>query len=338
MIDYILRRLGLSVFVFVGVLIATFVVSHIIPADPTVLFTGLRSSPEERARVRADLGLDDPIVTQFVRYTTRLFQGDLGISFRSKRPIVDDLKVFLPATLELVIPAILLSILVGVPIGIYGAAGRGSMFDLFTRIITIAGVSLPAFWLGLLLQLCFGVWLGWLPLTGRISRETMINNPIEVATGFYLIDALIYSNWQAWWDALQHMLLPVFVLATYPIALVSRMMRTSMIETLVERYVTTARSFGFREQVILFRFALKNAMIPTLAVLGLVFASSVTGSVLIEVVFQWPGLGKYLTDAIISVDFPVIMAVTLIATVGYIAINLAVDLIQAALDPRIRLN
>ncbi|MGB0385592.1 MAG: ABC transporter permease [Ardenticatenaceae bacterium] len=336
--EYFLRRLGLGVFVLVGVLVITFVVSRMIPADPTVLFAGPRSSPEVRARIRAELGLDDPIPVQFVRYTTGVLQGDLGMSFRSKRPIIEDLKVFLPATLELVIPTILLSIVIGVPLGIYGAAGRGGKFDQFGRLITVAGVSMPAFWLGLLLQLCFGLWLEWLPLSGRISREITISNPIETITGFYLIDAAVGSNWEAWWDALRHMILPVFVLATYPIALVSRMTRTSMIEVLSEQYVTAARAAGVSKNMILFRLALKNALIPTLTVLGLVFAFSITGSVLIEVVFQWPGLGKYITDAIISVDFPVIMAVTLIVAIIYIVINLVVDLAQASLDPRIRLD
>jgi peptide/nickel transport system permease protein len=302
------------------------------------LYAGPRANPEVRAQIRADLGLDDPIPLQFGRYVSDMAQGDLGISFRTKRPIIEDLKVFLPATLELVIPAIMLAVIVGIPMGIYSAAKRGGWFDQGGRVGTIAGVSLPAFWLALIFQLIFASWLGWLPLGGRISREIVILNPIETITGFYLIDAAVTGNWVAWWDALKHLILPVLVLATYPIALVSRMTRTSTIEALSQEYVMAARAAGLPERIVLFKLTLKNALIPTLTILGLVFAFSITGAVLIEVVFQWPGLGKYITDAIISVDFPVVMAVTLVVTIFYIVINLAVDLAQAGIDPRIRLG
>ena len=336
--EYLLRRLGLSILVLLGVLVITFAISRMLPADPTVLIAGPRANQETRARIREELRLDDPIPVQFMAYAKQVLTGDLGTSFRSKRSILEDLKIFFPATLELVIPAILLAILIGIPVGIYGASGRGGLFDQVGRIVTVAGVSIPAFWLALIFQLVFALWLGWLPLNGRLSREVAIFSPIETYTGFYLIDAAITGNWVAWWDALKHMILPVAVLATYPIALVTRMTRTSMIEALGQEYVTAARAAGLPERTILFRLTLKNAIIPTLTVLGLVFAFSITGSVLIEVVFQWPGIGKYITDAIVSVDFPVIMAVTLVVTILYIVINLIVDLAQAGLDPRIRLK
>jgi len=336
--EYLLRRIGLSFLVLFGVLLITFVISRLLPADPTVLIAGPRANQQARAQIRQELRLDDPIPVQFIAYAGDVLTGDLGVSFRSKRPILDDLKIFLPATLELVIPAILLAVLIGIPVGIYGASGRGGVFDQVGRVTTVAGVSIPAFWLALILQLIFALWLGWLPLNGRLDREIAILSPIETHTGFYLIDAAITGNWVAWWNALKHMILPVAVLATYPIALVTRMTRTAMIEALGQEYVTAARAAGLPERLILFRLTLKNALIPTLTVLGLVFAFSITGSVLIEVVFQWPGLGKYITDAIVSVDFPVIMAVTLVVTLLYIAVNLAVDLAQAGLDPRIRLK
>ena len=336
--EYLLRRIGLSFLVLFGVLLITFVISRLLPADPTVLIAGPRANQAARARIRESLHLDDPIPVQFIVYAGDVLTGDLGVSFRSKRPILDDLKIFFPSTLELVIPAVLLAVLIGIPVGIYGASGRGGLFDQVGRVVTVAGVSVPAFWLALILQLIFAIWLGWLPLNGRLSREIAIFNPIEPRTGFYLIDAAVTGNWAAWWDALKHMILPVAVLATYPIALVTRMTRTAMIEALGQEFVTAARAAGLPERTILFRLALKNAIIPTLTVLGLVFAFSITGSVLIEVVFQWPGVGKYITDAIVSVDFPVIMAVTLVVTVLYIVVNLAVDLAQAGLDPRIRLE
>jgi peptide/nickel transport system permease protein len=319
--EYLLRRLGLSVFVLLGVLAVTFVVARMVPADPTVLYAGVRASPEVREQIREELGLNDPLPLQFVNYVGDMLTGDLGNSFRSKRPITEDLKTMLPATLELVIPAILLG-----------------KFDGFGRVVTIAGVSLPVFWLALLLQLLFALWLDWLPLGGRISREIAISNPIEHITGFYLIDAAVTANWEGWWDALMHMILPVVVLAMYPIALVMRMTRTSMLESLSQEYVTAARAAGLPERVVLYKYTLKNAFIPIMTMLGLVFAFSISGSVLIEVVFQWPGLGKYITDAIISVDFPVVMAVTLIVTIIYLIVNLVVDIAQSGIDPRITLK
>jgi peptide/nickel transport system permease protein len=336
--EYLLRRLGLSVFVLLGVLAVTFVVARMVPADPTVLYAGVRASPEVREQIREELGLNDPLPMQFVNYVGDMLTGDLGNSFRSKRPITEDLKTMLPATLELVIPAILLAALIGIPMGIRSAAHRGGKFDGFGRVVTIAGVSLPVFWLALLLQLLFALWLDWLPLGGRISREIAISNPIEHITGFYLIDAAVTANWEGWWDALMHMILPVVVLAMYPIALVMRMTRTSMLESLSQEYVTAARAAGLPERVVLYKYTLKNAFIPIMTMLGLVFAFSISGSVLIEVVFQWPGLGKYITDAIISVDFPVVMAVTLIVTIIYLIVNLVVDIAQSGIDPRITLK
>ena len=336
--QYFFRRLLLGILVFVGVLVMTFVISRLIPADPMILYAGPRADPEFREQMREKLGLDDPIPAQFARYAGDVLQGDLGFSFRTKRPIVEDLKIFLPATLELVITAILVAVLIGIPLGIYGAAHRGGKVDRVSQVVTVAGVSLPAFWLALLLQLGLALWLGWLPLGGRISRDIALNSPVETITGFYLVDTAVTGNWAAWWDTIRHMILPVLVLATYPIALVSRMTRTSMIESLSQEYVTAARAAGLPERVVLYRFCLKNAIIPTLTVLGLLFAFSITGSVLVEVVFQWPGLGKYITDAILAVDFPVIMAVTLVVTIIYIVVNLAVDLAQTWLDPRVRLE
>ena len=335
---YLLRRLGMGVFVIFGVLIITFFLSRVVPADPARLYVGARAKPEQLAAAREKLGLDDPLLVQFGNYISGIVQGDLGVSFRTKRPIIDDLKIFLPSTLELVIPSILLAVLIGIPVGVYGAAHQGDKADQITRVLTVGGVSIPVFWLALILQLIFVSWLGWLPLGGRLSREIIISTSIKPVTGFYLIDSILNSNWVAWKDALLHLILPVAVLATYPIALLSRMTRSSMIEALSQEYVTAARAAGLPQRTILYKLALKNAILPTLTMLGIVFAFSITGAILIEIVFQWPGLGKYLTDGILSSDFPVVLAVTLVVTFIYIVINLIVDMAQAILDPRIRLS
>ncbi|MGQ9597850.1 MAG: ABC transporter permease [Anaerolineae bacterium] len=336
--EYLLRRLGLGLFVLLGVLMVTFVVSRVVPGDPARLYLGPRASPEALEQVRERLGLDDPLPKQFVKYVASTLRGDLGYSFRTKRPIIEDLKIRLPATMELVILSTGLALLVGVPVGVLGASHRGKGFDQVSRILTIAGVSIPAFWWALLLQLVFFLWLGLLPLGGRVSQDIQLHHPIQTITGFYLIDAAVTGNWVAWRDAVLHILLPACVLATYPLSLAVRMTRASMVEVLSEVYVTAARAQGLSEREILFRLALKNAILPTLTIMGLVFAYSITGAVLVEIVFTWPGMGSYMTDAILNKDIYVLFAVTLVVTVIYIFVNLLVDFIQAALDPRIRLG
>ena len=335
---YILRRLLLAIVVLVGVMQLTFIISRVVPSDPAALYAGPRPNAQQIATIRVKLGLDQPLPAQFARSVGSILQGDLGQSFKTRRPILDDLRAFLPATLELVIAATLLAIVVGIPVGVISAASRGRAFDVFSRLFSVGGVSIPSFWLALILQLVFFSALNWLPLGGRLDNKTALLNPIKTVTGFYTIDAPITGNWSAWVDALRHLILPTVVLATYPVGLTIRMIRAAMIEVLAEPYITAARAAGLPTRAILFRFALKNAIVPTLTVLGLSFAYSITGAFLVETVFLWPGVGKYVTDAVLNVDFPVVMAVTLVVTVIYIAINLLTDLLQAMIDPRVKLG
>ena len=336
--EYLLRRLALAVFVLLGVLLLTFMVSRVLPGDPARLYLGSRARPEAIEKVREEFGLNDPLPQQFLRYIGSTLRGDLGYSFRTKRPIVEDLRTRLPATMELVLVATALAVTIGVPLGVLSAAQAGQPFDQVSRILTIAGVSIPSFWLALLLQLLFFMSLSWLPLGGRLSRDILLSDPFVQVTGFYLIDAALAGNWEAWRDALWHIIMPAAVLATYPISLSVRMTRASMLEVLSETYITASRAAGLSEWQILFKLALKNAIVPTLTVLGLVFAFSITGAVLVEIIFNWPGLGSYMMNAILSDDIYVLFAVTLIVTFGYIAVNLLVDVVQAALDPRIRMG
>ena len=335
---YLLRRLGLAVLVLFGVMVVTFVISRVVPSNPAALYAGPRPRPEQVAAFEVKLGLDKPLPVQFVRYVGDVLRGDFGESFQSRRLITADLKVFLPATLELVIGASLLALVIGIPFGVLSGARRGGWLDQSTRMISIGGVSIPTFWMALMLQLFFFGWLGWLPLGGRLSTMVTLSHPIETITGFYIIDAAVSGNWVAWWDTLHHLILPTAVLAIYPIGLTIRMTRAAMVEVLTEPYIDAARAAGLPPRMILFWLALKNAIIPTLTVLGLTFAWSISGAFLIELVFSWPGIGKYVTDAVIRVDFPVVMAVTIVVTVIYITINIIVDMIQVALDPRIRLG
>ena len=336
--SYFFRRLTLALFVIIGVMVITFFVSRILPADPVRLFVGARARPDVIEATRQELGLDQPLPVQFVSYVGHVLEGDFGTSFRTKRPILEDLKVFVPATLELVILSMMLAVTIGIPVGVIGAAYRGTAIDQVSRVVSIAGVSIPSFWLALILQLLFFGVLEWLPHGGRISRELAIMNPIEFITGFYIIDGILTGNWEAWRDALWHLILPTFVLATFPITLTARMTRASMLEVLSETYITAAEAAGVSRREILFKLALKNAIIPTLSVLGLVFAFSITGAILVEIVFSWPGVGTYVTKSIRSADFPVVMAVTLIVTIIYVIINLVIDLLQASLDSRMRLG
>ena len=336
-LKYLLRRLGFSVFVLAGVLVLTFFVSHVIPSNPAALYAGARPRPEQVAEIEKKLGLDKPLHQQFYLYVSELLDGNLGESYHSRRSINTDLSIFLPATLELVIAAVLVALLLGIPVGVLAGAWPRSPFDYATRLVAIAGVSVPSFWLALIAQFVFFSQLGLLPLGSRISRDATLFYPVAAQTGFYLIDAAISGNWKAWTDALHHLILPALVLSAYPLGITIRMIQTSMLEVLSETYITSARAAGLSRRIILFKLALKNAIMPALTVVGLSFAYSITGAFLVETIFSWPGVGKYVTEAVLNVDFPVIIAVTLVVTVVYIFVNLVVDLLQSLIDPRVRL-
>jgi peptide/nickel transport system permease protein len=335
---YILRRLAMAVLVLISVSIITFIIARVVPSDPAAAWVGSHPTREQIALATEKLGLDKPLYVQYLRYMEGLLRGDLGNSIKTHQPITTDLKTFLPATMELVLAAMLMATVVGIPLGVLSGAKKGSLLDHITRVISIGAVAMPAFWLGLLMQRLFFSQLGLLPLTSRISTEVALYHPIEQITGFYLIDSAVTGNWVAFKDSLIHIILPALTLAAYPVALTIRMTRSTMIEVLNEKYILAARVAGIRERTVLFVLALKNAIIPTLNVLGLSFVYSLTGAILIEVIFSWPGMGNYVTDAVMSIDFPVIISVTLVVTVLYVIINLFLDLAQAMLDPRVTLS
>lgn len=335
---YLLRRFALGLLVMFGVSLVTFVIARLVPSDPAALYAGPRPTPEQLARLRTELGLDQSLPQQYVRYLSGLIRGELGVSFRTHQPIARDLRRYLPATLELVTVSILLALAVGVPLGVLSGARPNSLVDHLTRIVSIAGVSMPVFWLGLLLQLLFFSNLGWLPLGGRVDKMVALNHPVQLITGFYLVDTALTRNWVAFRSTMLHMILPSVCMATYPIGLTTRMVRSCMRDVLSEPYITAARASGIPRRTILFQLALKNAIMPALTVLALSFAYSITGAFLVELVFQWPGIGRYVTEAIMSVDFPVVIAVTLVVTVCYIVVNMLVDVVQAMLDPRVTLG
>ncbi len=331
---YLLRRLITSLLVVLGVITITFAVARIVPSDPASLYAGPRARPAQVEQVRADLNLDAPITTQYTSYLGDLAQGDLGISFASKRPIFDDIVDLFPATLELALLATLVSMLLGIPLGVIAASRRNRPRDGGLRLFAMASVSVPVFWAALLLQLFLASRLGWLPLSGRTSPDVLFDE----TTGFFLIDSALSGSIGNVWDVVRHLILPVTVMAAYPTGLTLRLIRGSMIDVLNEPYIEAARLAGIAERTVLYRLALKNALAPALTILGLTFAYSISSAFLVEVVFNWPGIGSYLTNAIVRLDFPVITAAALVVTVVYVMVNLLLDLVHAKIDPRVVLS
>ena len=331
---YIARRLALMVLVVFGVLIITFVISHVIPADPVGAILGGNAPLEKVDALRRELGLDRPLHLQFVAYIWGAVRGDLGRSLRTGRPVWDDIQQYFPATVELTFSAILLAIVLGIPMGVISAARRNRVSDHTARVFSIVGVSMPVFWTGLVLMLLLYYRLDWLPGPGRLDLEVL---PPPSRTRLLLVDSLLAGNWEALRNAIGHLIMPAFVLGYVATATIARMTRSSMLDVLYQDYIRTARSKGLRERVVILRHALRNALIPTVTVIGLVFGGLLEGSVLTETIFAWPGLGRYITTGYITLDYPAVMGGTLYIAVVFSIVNLIVDLTYAVLDPRIRL-
>jgi ABC-type dipeptide/oligopeptide/nickel transport system permease component len=337
-LEYILRRLLTSLFVLIGVSIITFALARVVPTNVAALYIGPKARAEDITRVTAQLGLDKPLPVQYLIYMRDLLHGDLGTSIATKRPVVVELTTRLPATLELLITGMLLAVLIGVPMGVLSARWQGKSMDVGVRTISIIGVSLPAFYLGLLLQILLFRKLGLLPLAGRISADLKFTHPISPVTNFLILDSIIGRNWTALKDVALHLILPALTLGAYPAGLVARMTRGTMLEVLEQDYIRTARAYGIKESVIFYLYALKNAISPTLTVIGLTVAYALTGTFFVEVIFNWPGLGLFTVHSLLNIDYPAIMGITLFGATMYVIINLLVDLSQAWIDPRVSLN
>jgi peptide/nickel transport system permease protein len=327
------NRLLMLVLVMIGVSLITFVISRVIPGDPALLLAGPRATPEMLAQIRTDLGLDAPLAEQYRRYAAALMQGDFGTSLMTRRPVFDEMLGYMPATLELMLSALLVSLLVGVPLGILTALARDRPFDMVVRTTAIIGISTPAFWIGLLLILVFYGRLGLLPGSGRLDIGLA---PPPHVTGLFLVDGILSGDWLVVRSAFNHLLLPTLTLALASIGLVVRIIRSSMIEVLGEDHIRTARAYGLPRRRIVLRYATPNALIPFVTVLGLELASLLFGSVIVESVFAWPGVGSYVLSAILNLDFPVIMGFTILASIVYVLANLLVDLAYLLIDPRLR--
>ncbi len=321
----------------VGITLMSFLLSHAVPADPVTANLGEQAAanPEVVATFRHQWGLDQPLYVQYGLYVWNLAHGDMGTSISTRQPVALDLKQRFPATIELALAAMVLSLVVGIPLGIFSAVKRDSLVDQVARVTSLIGVSMPVFWLGLVGLLVFYAHLGWAPPPGRLSA-TLQAPPF--VTGFLVVDSLLAGRTDAAIDALQHLVLPAIALAFYTLGVITRMMRGSMLEVLGEDYVRTARAKGLREQAVVWRHAARNGLIPIITVVGLSFGRLLSGAVITETVFAWPGLGLYAFKSATSLDFPAIMGAGIVIATVYIFVNLLVDIAYAFVDPRIRVS
>ena len=344
---YVVRRLIELPITLLGITIVVFLLLRLIPGDPAIAMLGEHAAAENVERIRERLGLNRPLFldrealeegnvegfvdSQYLRYIGRVLQGDLGDSIHRRIPIGDELKQRFPATAELALASMLIAIVIGVPVGIISAARRNSALDLTAMFGALIGVSMPIFWLGLMEIMLFAVILGWFPVGGRLTPTI----ELETTTNFFIIDSILTGNTEALIDTLKHLALPAVALATIPLAIIARMTRSSMLEVLQEDYIRTAHAKGLRERVVLQRHALKNAFLPVITIIGLQTGSLLAGAILTETIFSWPGIGKWVYDAILGRDYPIVQSGTLLIAAIFVIANLLVDLSYAFLDPRI---
>ncbi len=337
LLRYLARRLALAVLALFGVVLVAFLVAHLVPADPlaVVLSDQATKDPSIRAAYVKRWGLDRPLPEQFWAYLTNVARGDLGESFTTRRPVLHDLAQFMPATIELAVAALAVSLLVGVPLGVWAAVRHNRAPDHAARAVALAGAASPIFWTGLLALYVFYYLLEWAPGPGRL--DTHLAYPPTVV-GFLLVDSALAGRGDVFLSALRHIVLPALVLGWFIMGIVSRTTRSALLEVLTAEYVRTARAKGLGARAVVGRHALRNALIPLVTVTGLNFAGLLSGAVLTETVFAWPGLGRYAVTASTRLDYPAILGVTMLTALIYIVVNLVVDVLYGVLDPRIRVR
>jgi len=329
----ILKRLLLSLPTLAGIVLVTFALTRLLPGDPAAYFAGNAASVEAVEQIRAKLGLDQPVATQFFRYVRDLAAGDWGQSLNTGQPVSHEIATRLPASVELTLFALLLSLSVSIPLGVLAATRPGSWVDQLCRLVVTAGVSLPVFFTGLLLSFVFYFLLGWAPSPlGRI--DPYVSAPPHV-TGFYLIDSLLVANGEAFWSSLRQMLLPAITLALFVMAPVARMTRASMLGVLSADFVRTARAMGLSRARVLYGYAFRNAFLPVLTTIGMVFSFMLGANVLVEKVFAWPGIGSFAVESLIASDYAPVQGFVLTMAILYVALNLVIDLLYLVIDPRV---
>jgi peptide/nickel transport system permease protein len=331
MTAYIFRRVLLTIPVLVGITLFAFAMLRL-TGDPCTALLGERYTPGQCEDIRERYGLNEHPVKQYLNYVGALVHGDLGRSIVTKRPVAAEMKVYFPATLELALAAMTIAVLAGVPLGVIAAVRHNTSVDLGSMFVALVGVSMPVFWLGLMLIYVFSFKLGWFPTGGRLSSGTEIKG----ITNLYIIDSILSGNWAGLQDALRHLFLPALALSTIPAAIIARMTRSSMLEVLNQDYIRTARAKGLRQAVVVRRHALRNALLPVVTVIGLQMGFLLSGAVLTETIFAWPGVGRWVVRAISANDVPVVQAGVLTFALTFVFVNLAVDISYGWLDPRIR--
>lgn len=329
----LLHRLLYVIPTFIGIVALTFFLIRLAPGDPILLMAGEHGvSPERYAELRQQLGFDQPILLQFTGYLWQVLNGNLGISVVTQTPVLEEFGKLFPATLELAIIAMILSVAIALPAGVLAAVKRNTIIDHSITAVSLVGYSMPIFWWALLLILLFSVNLGWMPVAGRLS----FIYDIESVTGFMLIDTVLAGDRDAFLDALRHLTLPAIVLATIPLAVITRMTRSSMLEVLKQDYIRTARAKGLSESAVVFKHALRNALIPVITVIGLQTSILMTGAILTETIFSWPGIGKWLLEAVYRRDYPVVQGGVLLIAGLVILVNTVVDMLYVVINPRLR--
>lgn len=326
------RRLFQLIPVLLGMTFIVFMLIRLIPGNPAQVILGQQATKEAVEALNASLGLDKPWYTQYFGYLGGIFQGDLGVSLRTKLPVSQEIFPYLAATAELAIFAMIIAVIIGVNAGIISAWFQNSWFDYTAMVVALIGVSVPVFWLGLMEQWAFSIQLGWLPTSGRND----VRDPITAITHFYLLDTLIQGRFDQFTEVLKRLILPGVALATIPMAIIARITRSSMLEVMRSDYVRTARAKGQKMFIVVYKHALKNAVIPVLTVIGLQTGLLLGGAILTETIFSWPGIGRYIYDAIGFRDYPVIQSGILVVAFIFIMINLIVDLLYTVIDPRIK--
>jgi peptide/nickel transport system permease protein len=332
MLRFVLRRCALVVPSLLGLLLVTFLLIHAVPSDPAVSLAGDAATPEQIERLRKQFGLDRPIWEQFVVYIDKVVHFDFGESAFSRRPVALDIAQRLPATLGLTFCALAISVFVGVPLGVIGALNHNAWPDYLLRIFSVLGIALAAFWVAIMLQLLFSMQLGWLPLRGELTST--MPRP-ERVTGFLAIDCLIAGRWDAFVDALRHLVLPAITLSLGGLATIVRFTRSGVLDTLQQDFVFYERAMGYRWLRLVWIFVLRNSVTATVTQIGLLFGGLIAGGVVVESIFDWPGIGSYTVQAILTGDRQVMLAVTLMVGTVYAVVNILVDVVHGLLDPRL---
>ncbi len=330
---FAIAKHGFSILLtFVGLTAITFIIGRVMPADPVLAIVGDRASNEVYEAMRLQLGLDKPLIQQYLIYLSNILQGDFGTSIMTTRPVLDDIIRFFPATLELATIATIFGVFLGIPMGVLAAVNQGRLIDHVIRIIGLFGYSVPIFWLGMVALLIFYAGLGWLPGPGRIA--VYYDGIVEARSGIILLDSALQGEWEIFWNALHHLVLPASMLATFALAYIARMTRSFMLDQLNQEYILTARVKGLSEGAVIWRHAFRNVLVQLITIIGLTYASLLEGSVLTETIFAWPGIGQYITTSLFNADMNAVIGGTVVVGICFVGVNVLSDILYRIVDPR----